>query len=178
MQNFTGSGCRRLARCVVCHCNKRPNRHGWSSTGIVLSILSTIPSTPFTGAVRTAEVSTFAFDAVADDTAMATRTYRSQLMDGALETVEDISVTTHDNFETLVVGVSAAITCFHGGSVIAGPIPIWLSGKSYSLRRQDGILRRWSVAIRNRAMHHATHPLRRLRKLPRPMCANALRSIQ
>ena len=64
------------------------------------------------------------FDAVADDTAIAMRANRREGVDCALEAIEDVTLSVHDDFKRLVIIVSADFAFRHtqfvrarGGSV-------------------------------------------------------------
>lgn len=73
-----------------------------------------------------AEESTPAFNPVADDAAVAGRTDGSKPVDGALEAIKGEGLPTRGDLETFVVGISAAITSFHSGGVIAGGVPLFV----------------------------------------------------
>ena len=51
----------------------------------------------------TAEDLAVRFDAVADNTAIAVRANRRHGVDGALETVEDVTLSAHDYFKGLII---------------------------------------------------------------------------
>ena len=53
------------------------------------------------------------FDAVADDTAVAVGTNRRQRVDCALEAVEGVTLSAHDDFKRLVIFVLANFACRH-----------------------------------------------------------------
>ena len=59
------------------------------------------------------------FDAVADDTAVAMRANRRQRMNRALEAIERVTLSAHDDFKRLVVFVLANFTSRHTQSVRA-----------------------------------------------------------
>jgi hypothetical protein len=51
------------------------------------------------------------FDAVADDTAVAVEANRRQRMDCALEAIEGVTLSAHDDFKRLVIFVLANFAC-------------------------------------------------------------------
>ena len=53
------------------------------------------------------------FDAMADDTAAAVWANRRQRVDCALEAIEGVTLTAHDDFERLVIVVLANFACRH-----------------------------------------------------------------
>jgi hypothetical protein len=53
------------------------------------------------------------FNAVADYAAVAMRADRRQSSDGALEAIEYVLFTVEQNFEALVIRISACFTCSH-----------------------------------------------------------------
>ena len=68
-------------------------------------------------AVDTAEDFSVRFHAVTNDTAIAMRTNRRERVNCALETVEDVSLSAHNNFERFVIIVFANFACRHTESV-------------------------------------------------------------
>jgi hypothetical protein len=63
--------------------------------------------------VDTTEDFSVRFDAVADDTAIAVWANRRQRVDCALEAVEGVALSAHDNFKRLVIFVLANFACRH-----------------------------------------------------------------
>jgi hypothetical protein len=63
--------------------------------------------------VDTTEDFSVGFDAVAHDTATAVRTNRRQRVDRALEAVESVTLSAHDDFKRLVIFVLANFACRH-----------------------------------------------------------------
>ena len=53
------------------------------------------------------------FDAVSDDTAVAVGANRRQRVDCALEAVEGVTLSAHDDFKRLVIVVLANFACRH-----------------------------------------------------------------
>ena len=53
------------------------------------------------------------FDAVSDDTAVAVGANRRQRVDRALEAVESVTLSAHDDFKRLVIFVLANFACSH-----------------------------------------------------------------
>jgi hypothetical protein len=60
-----------------------------------------------------AENLSVSFNAVPDNPAIAMRASRRQRVDGALETVEGVTLTGDDHFKRLVIFVVANLTCSH-----------------------------------------------------------------
>ena len=80
------------------------------------------------------------FDAVSDDTAIAVWANRRQGVDCALEAVESVTLSAHDDFKRLVIFVLANFACRHtqfvrarGGSV--DPAGITDAGYNCALRK-------------------------------------------
>jgi hypothetical protein len=65
------------------------------------------------GAVHAAKDLSARFDAVADDTAVAVGANRRQRMDCALEAIEGVTLSAHDDFKRLVIFVLANFACRH-----------------------------------------------------------------
>jgi hypothetical protein len=63
--------------------------------------------------VHTTEDLSVRFDAVADDTATAVRANRCERVDCALETIEDVPLSVHDDFKRLVIIIFANFACRH-----------------------------------------------------------------
>jgi hypothetical protein len=63
--------------------------------------------------VDTTEDLSLRFDAVADNTAVAVGTNRRQGVDCALEAVEGVTLSAHDDFKRLVIFVLANFACRH-----------------------------------------------------------------
>lgn len=64
-------------------------------------------------AVDTTEDLSIRFNAVADDTAITVRANRRQRVDCALEAIEDVVLSAHDDFKRLVIFVLANFACGH-----------------------------------------------------------------
>jgi hypothetical protein len=64
-------------------------------------------------AVDAAEHLSISFNAVPDNPAIAMRANWRQRVDGALETVEGVTLTGDDHFKRLVIFVFANLTCSH-----------------------------------------------------------------
>jgi sigma54-dependent transcription regulator len=64
-------------------------------------------------AVDAAENLSISFNAVPDNPAIAMRANWRQRVDGALETVEGVTLTGDDHFKRLVIFVFANLTCSH-----------------------------------------------------------------
>jgi hypothetical protein len=67
----------------------------------------------FARAVDAAEDLSVSFNAMTNDPAIAMRANRRQRVDGALETVESVTLPGHDHFKRLVVFVLANFACTH-----------------------------------------------------------------
>jgi hypothetical protein len=63
--------------------------------------------------VDTTENFSVRFDAVADDTAVAVGANRRQRVDCALEAIEGVTLSAHDDFKRLVIFVLANFACRH-----------------------------------------------------------------
>src|SRR2546421_82194 len=83
------------------------------------------------------------FHAMADDFASAMLTFRSQIMNGALEAIKVMGNAVHNDFERLIVLVAADFTSIHKPSFLvilvhrAAPLPCWpwSSDRARPLRR-------------------------------------------
>jgi hypothetical protein len=90
-----------------------PGTHDFLSHGGP-RVINHLGYAPLAGAVDTAEEGALRFDAVADDPAPAVVADRRQLLDRALEAVEDVPRASRDHLERQVVVVPAHLALRHG----------------------------------------------------------------
>ena len=82
-------------------------RHRSTATAAILNPVFQLGFASRSRAVDAAEDLSVRFDAVTDDAAVAVRANRRQRVNCALETVEGVTLTAHDDFERLVIFVFA-----------------------------------------------------------------------
>jgi hypothetical protein len=80
---------------------------------IVANMVDRADDTGVPRAIRAAEKIFIGFDTVSDDLTSAMSTYRRKQMNGAFETVEDVSVARRNNFERQVVIIAADFAACH-----------------------------------------------------------------